>query len=188
MDETHQRMSFIPANNVYVGPKNAKSAVELLEALNGQLYPGTTGNTSLTNESTPASVVFQGGFMNKPITSVREMENGDIIFKYMPKGRLKCPVLRNAEDITFESFKLKWDVSENAMWYDIVVYGVDEDERRTENPVFRADSLNVPACIVTLDLNIKDMFIPFPQWQTIMKILHFRFSVKWNCQLMVLVR
>ncbi len=150
-DETHQRMSFIPANNVYVGPKNAKSAVELLEALNGQLYPGTTGNTSLTNESTPASVVFQGGFMNKPITSVREMENGDIIFKYMPKGRLKCPVLRNAEDITFESFKLKWDVSENAMWYDIVVYGVDEDERRTENPVFRADSLNVPACIVTLD-------------------------------------
>lgn len=82
---THQRMSFIPANNRYVGPYNAESSADLLNALGGQPYPGTEGNTALTNETTPASLVFTGTRMNKPITQIRELENGDIVLKYMPK-------------------------------------------------------------------------------------------------------
>lgn len=83
---THQRMSFIPANNRYVGPYNAESSADLLNALGGQPYPGTEENTALTNETTPASLVFTGTWMNKPITQIRELENGDIVLKYMPKG------------------------------------------------------------------------------------------------------
>lgn len=100
---THQRMSFIPANNRYVGPYNAESSADLLNALGGQPYPGTEGNTALTNETTPASLVFTGTWMNKPITQIRELENGDIVLKYKPKGRLEAPVVETAVEMALNS-------------------------------------------------------------------------------------
>ena len=116
---THQRMSFIPANNRYVGPYNAESSADLLNALGGQPYPGTEGNTALTNETTPASLVFTGTRMNKPITQIRELENGDIVLKYMPKGRLEAPVVETAVEVASNSFKFSWSPSENATFYTV---------------------------------------------------------------------
>ena len=138
---THQRMSFIPANNRYVGPYNAESSADLLNALGGQPYPGTEGNIALTNETTPASLVFTGTWMNKPITQIRELENGDIVLKYKPKGRLEAS----------NSFKFSWSPSENATFYTVKVYGISGDEQWTEHPVFVADSLSETCCTVRLD-------------------------------------
>lgn len=146
---THQRMSFIPANNRYVGPYNAESSADLLNALGGQPYPGTEGNTALTNETTPASLVFTGTRMNKPITQIRELENGDIVLKYMPKGRLEAPVVETAVEVASNSFKFSWSPSENATFYK--VYGISGDGQWTEHPVFIADSLSGTSCTVLLD-------------------------------------
>ena len=148
---THQRMSFIPANNRYVGPYNAESSADLLNALGGQPYPGTEGNTALTNETTPASLVFTGTWMNKPITQIRELENGDIILKYMPKGRLETPVVETAVEVASNSFKFSWSPSENATFYTVKVYGISGDEQWIEHPVFVADSLSETCCTVRLD-------------------------------------
>ena len=148
---THQRMSFIPANNRYVGPYNAESSADLLNALGGQPYPGTEGNTALTNETTPASLVFTGTRMNKPITQIRELENGDIVLKYMPKGRLETPVVETAVEVASNSFKFSWSPSENATFYTVKVYGISGDGQWTEHPVFIADSLSGTSCTVLLD-------------------------------------
>ena len=148
---THQRMSFIPANNRYVGPYNAESSADLLNALGGQPYPGTEENTALTNETTPASLVFTGTRMNKPITQIRELENGDIVLKYMPKGRLEAPVVETAVEVASNSFKFSWSPSENATSYTVKVYGISGDEQWTEHPVFIADSLSETCCTVRLD-------------------------------------
>lgn len=146
-----QRMSFIPANNRYVGPYNAESSADLLNALGGQPYPGTEGNTALTNETTPASLVFTGTRMNKPITQIRELENGDIVLKYMPKGRLEAPVVETAVEVASNSFKFSWSPSENATFYTVKVYGISGDGQWTEHPVFIADSLSGTSCTVLLD-------------------------------------
>lgn len=148
---THQRMSFIPANNRYVGPYNAESSADLLNALGGQPYPGTEGNIALTNETTPASLVFTGTWMNKPITQIRELENGDIVLKYKPKGRLEAPVVETAVEVASNSFKFSWSPSENATFYTVKVYGISGDEQWTEHPVFVADSLSETCCTVRLD-------------------------------------
>ena len=148
---THQRMRFIPANNRYVGPYNAESSADLLNALGGQPYPGTEGNTALTNETTPASLVFTGTWMNKPITRIRELENGDIVLKYMPKGRLEAPVVETAVEVASNSFKFSWSPSENATFYTVKVYGISGDGQWTEHPVFVADSLSETCCTVRLD-------------------------------------
>ena len=148
---THQRMSFIPANNRYVGPYNAESSADLLNALGGQPYPGTERNTALTNETTPASLVFTGTWMNKPITQIRELENGDIVLKYKPKGRLEAPVVETAVEMASNSFKFSWSPSENATFYTVKVYGISGDEQWTEHPVFVADSLSETCCTVRLD-------------------------------------
>lgn len=56
---SHQRMTIIPADNVWTGFSNSTD-----------LWP-MGQRDSLTNYSTPAATVYTGGFMNKPITSMR---------------------------------------------------------------------------------------------------------------------
>ena len=82
--------------------------------------------------------------MNKPITQIRELENGDIVLKYMPKGRLEAPVVETAVEVASNSFKFSWSPSENATFYTVKVYGISGDGQWTEHPVFIADSLSGP--------------------------------------------
>ena len=135
---SHQRLSFIPANNSYIGPYTATSATELINAMNGQLYPGTSQNTELSNETTPSSVVYTGGYMNKPIKQIKELENGDIVFKYMPKGVLQTPSSIKGEDVSDTSFKLIWDAVPNAEAYAVTIKEVNNDN---ENIIIKIDSV-----------------------------------------------
>ena len=56
---SHPRMSIIPADNVLTGFSNSTDTWPL------------AAKDSLTNYSTPAATVYQGGYMNKPITRMR---------------------------------------------------------------------------------------------------------------------
>lgn len=146
----HQRMSFIPANGMYVGPNNATSSNELVQAISGQPYPGATGNTWLTDDSAPAATVFAGTFLGKPITQIREMENGDIVFKFMAKGMLTQPVPSYDVQPEGTSFTFNWQDVPEAEYYAVEVYGVSDNDEITTDLLFSADSLSATSCLVEL--------------------------------------
>ena len=156
VDEDHQRMTFFPANNLYVGQYNASSSAELAHALSGQLYPGVSGNESLTDTSVPSSVVFAGGFMGKPIKQIREVENGDIVFKFMPKGRLEAPESVEVANIAEDGFSLTWSESGKAACYKVEVYGLDAAGGLEASPLSVVDSVYATSCRIAFSGEMAD--------------------------------
>jgi len=78
-DAEHQRCTIIHADN---------SAINSEKSLAGDTYPGTTGNTELTDTSTPAATLFNDNtngakFMGKSITDIIESYTGLISFKFI---------------------------------------------------------------------------------------------------------
>lgn len=121
-DASHQRMTIIPANNSLVGGNTPGiTSTVWRESLMGNLYPGTTENHELTNESTPASVVFVGQYMNKPIYDINETEDGIIVLKFNPLGTLPEPQELLSTDVTDTEATLMWDAVDEAEVYNIRV-------------------------------------------------------------------
>lgn len=145
VDGERQRMTFIPANNRYVGPYNAQSSADLINALGGQPYPGTSVNRALTDETVPASEVYAGGFMSQPIRQIRELESGDIVFKFMPKGVLEAPENLEVREMSSDGFTLAWTEAGRAACYAVEVYGVSDDASETQL-VFQKDSVYGGSC------------------------------------------
>lgn len=80
VDASHPRCTIINADNSTETENNADLA--------GDPFPGATGNTSLTDISTPAATLFNAAadgrkFMGKPVTDITESEDGLISFKFM---------------------------------------------------------------------------------------------------------
>lgn len=78
-DPSHQRCTIVQADNLS-GDDD--------ENLAGDPYPGTKGNTELTDTSTPAATLFNNNtdgrkYLGKPITEITESEDGLISFKFM---------------------------------------------------------------------------------------------------------
>ena len=78
----HQRMTFISAANDPTTVGNAGSFQEWTRALAGHLYPGTSLNYNLTDESTPAATVFTGGLMHQPIRDITEHSDGTVTLSF----------------------------------------------------------------------------------------------------------
>ncbi|MBR6169534.1 MAG: M6 family metalloprotease domain-containing protein [Bacteroidaceae bacterium] len=133
---SHQRMTIIPANNTLIGANNFKSTAEWTASLNGNLYPGTSDNHELTNESTPASVVFLGQYMSKPIYDIEETEDKIIVLKFNPLGTLEVPMELTPVDVTDTEATLMWDAVEGAEFYNIRVTDVFDEV------VLQADSIS----------------------------------------------
>lgn len=66
----HERVKLVPADQ-----KNEQGD-------SGDTYPGTSGNTSFTNNSKPAAEWHTGEKVGRPVTNIRE-ENGVILFDFM---------------------------------------------------------------------------------------------------------
>ena len=115
----HQRMTIIPANNSLIGSNNAKSSSEWQTSLLGNPYPGITGNHELTDSSTPASLVFTGNYMGKPLVDIEESKDGIITVKAMPLGTLEAPVGLTQEDAMPGSTTAVWDAVEGAELYNL---------------------------------------------------------------------
>ena len=117
VDPKHQRMTIIPANGTLIGSNNYSSQAEWQASLKGNPYPGTTENHELTDTSDPASLVFTGNYMGKPLVDIEETTDGIITLKVMPKGTLEAP-----DGLTFEnnepgSTTAIWDTVANAELY-----------------------------------------------------------------------
>lgn len=135
VDPNHTRYAIIPANNSYTGIARATSTQQIKDDFRGHLFPGNTDNRELTDDSTPASVVFTGGYMGKPIYDIQLTVDGVITLKYCPLGTLDTPAELTGENITDTEASLGWDTVENAEMYDIRVFGQFGDT------VFCADSI-----------------------------------------------
>ena len=134
---SHQRMSIIPANNSLVGGNTPGiTSARWAESLRGNPYPGTSENHELTDESTPASVVFAGQYMGKPIYDIEETEDDVIVLKFNPLGTLSKVIGLIPVDITETAAMLTWNAVKEAEAYNIRVWN-EFDEL-----VMQVDSIN----------------------------------------------
>lgn len=82
----HLRMDFVPADNVKDGisASNGSSAT-LFDGYKGDLYPGTSGNTSFTDTSVPAATLLTGStkLLGKPLYNIAQSDDGVISFSFL---------------------------------------------------------------------------------------------------------
>lgn len=109
---TRQRMTIVPADGVLSSYN-----------LQGDVYPGTTGNTYLSRYSLPAATVYNKNtdgslFLNKSVVDIKEAENGDISFiACMPE--LSAPAVKSSVEVGAGSFTVSWTPDAAAEEYDI---------------------------------------------------------------------
>lgn len=130
----HQSLTIIPANNTLMGSNNVTSRDVWQTSLQGNPFPGITDNHELTDETTPASMVYMGSLMHKPLVDIEETEDGVITVKVMPLGTLDAPKGLAYEDLGVCRTKAVWDAVENAEMYNLRVWSEGEE-------VFRQDSI-----------------------------------------------
>ena len=131
----HQSLTIIPANNSLIGSNTPNVDKDIWRtSLMGNPYPGITENHELTDESLPASMVYTGGFMGKPIVDIQETEDGVITLKVMPLGTLEAPTGLTLQDISFRKVTCVWDEVEEAERYNLRLY-------RDGELIFQQDSI-----------------------------------------------
>lgn len=129
--KNHPRYTLIPADNS-LDAYGDVTTQQFVASLKGDVWPGTSGNTELTNSSIPAAKVYTGGYMNKPIRGIK-YENSVISFNFMG-GVLTTPVALPATDVTESSFKANWEAVEGADEYLVQLHKVTELSDDTGEP------------------------------------------------------
>lgn len=76
----HQRCTIFHADN--------ESGSTTVKAIAGDPYPGTSGNTELSDSSAPAATLYNANaagkyYMSKPITNITQNDDGTIAFDFM---------------------------------------------------------------------------------------------------------
>lgn len=113
VNNTIQRMTIIPADNKLT-----------IRSEDADPYPGTTGNTSLTNYSTPAAALYTvnsdgSKLMNKSIDNIRESEDGLISFvACRPELGIPEPGDGTAQEGGNE-FTVTWPAVDRAVGYEL---------------------------------------------------------------------
>ena len=130
---SHQRMTLIPANNNFRGINHIYSPVEYAAVMAGNPYPGTSGNTELTDRSIPASTLYTPNvdgrlFMNAPVSDIEE-NDGCVsfcfggVYVHIPR-----PQALPAADVTVDGFTACWSSVPEATAYEVVIMARDTAE------------------------------------------------------------
>ncbi|MBP5195993.1 MAG: immune inhibitor A [Bacteroidaceae bacterium] len=123
-----QKMTILPANNTLNFINNVVAEQgweEYRRQVRGHMYPGTSGNTTVTDESVPATVVYTGDFLGQPIYDIFMDEEYHVHLKYMPRGILEAPTVFDSSAGQHQ-VTLSWEASENASCY-ALTYRVDDE-------------------------------------------------------------
>ena len=126
--KSEQKMTIVPANNTlnFINKVVKEQGWdEYRRQVRGHLYPGTSGNTSLTDETVPATVVYNGDFLGQPIYDIFMDEENHVHLKYMPRGILEPPTVFDSSAGQYQ-VTLSWQAPENASCY-ALTYRVDDD-------------------------------------------------------------
>ena len=130
----HQSLTIIPANGTLIGANNYTSVDDWRTSLQGNPFPGITENHELTDTSDPASIVYTGGYMSKPLYDIEETADGIITVKVMPLGTLEAPTDLTFEDVNYHQAKAVWSEVEGAELYNLQLWNEGE-------LVFQKDSI-----------------------------------------------
>lgn len=113
-----QRMTVIPADNTLTE-----------QTLSGDTWPGTSGNTALTDSSKPAATLYATNadgskLMGKPIEEIEE-SNGLIGFIFNGGVMLPIPVVQPDCEVTDNGFTAKWETAVGATEYEVELTSSD---------------------------------------------------------------
>lgn len=113
--KTHQRFSIIAADNKYTAT-----------SMDGDTYPGTSGNTELTDTSKPAATLFNANadgrkYMGKPITNIAESTDGLISFTFMNGESIDAPTEASLKSVinSTTDFTAQWGAVAEAESYNL---------------------------------------------------------------------
>ncbi|MBR5963713.1 MAG: M6 family metalloprotease domain-containing protein [Bacteroidaceae bacterium] len=109
-----QHMTIIPADD--------NTSTRYVTDLAGDLYPGPTNNTELSNYSTPSMRTHSGLYFNKPLTEIEET-NG-IVYATFMEGSGTSTLALDATDVTSYSFTAHWEALEDINEYSLEVYHI----------------------------------------------------------------
>lgn len=79
-DPAHRRFSIVYADNDH-SPRTANTST--WANYKGDLFPGTTAASSLTDTTTPSTAVFTGGALSQPLYNITETPEGLVTFSYL---------------------------------------------------------------------------------------------------------
>ena len=169
IDATHQRCTIIPADNQFwkTDQETGKNYIDQ-ESIMGDPYPGYTGNTSLTDTSTPPAAIFNTAgathFMGKPIEQITETDNR-ISFQFMGGEYIEPPHVLSPTAVSTTAFTANWQAVDGAKDYTIQLrysnWGSIADMK------FLADNLNGLASATTGNTDIGttlDNYMNAPGW------------------------
>lgn len=124
--KTHQRLSVIAADNKYTDA-----------TIEGDAFPGTSGNNELTDTSKPAATLFNANtdgrkYMGKPITDIAESEDGLISFSFMSTTTVDVPTNLASTIASPTSFTAQWGAVEGAESYNVELREKSDDSNIAE--------------------------------------------------------
>ena len=157
-DPSHQRLTVIPADNNFVSST---------AGIAGDAFPGTTNNTALTNNSTPASTLYHadadgGKLMNKPIDGITEDEDGLISF-WCGRPQMASPDPDDGVAVgDGSSFKISWPEVEGAKYYQVEVTEMGVVPANVEDALEHEFDFHE---FVTDEIGTKDISGSFPDYE-----------------------
>lgn len=131
-DASKQKMTILPANNRFENIFNLvydEGWDAYYDEVRGHLYPNGGENTSITDETLPASVVLTGTYLDQPIYDIVMDEEDHVHLKYMPRGTLEAPSVFSSEADTHQ-VTLSWSAPANASVYRLE-YSIEDDQPET---------------------------------------------------------
>ncbi len=129
---SHQRITILPADN------NLSDYT-----LSGDTYPGTSGNTSITDTSSPAAWLFNANsdgrkYLGKPVTDIAE-NDGKISFTFMNGISIDTPADPATKDITDNGFTATWSAVDGAESYNVELRQVTDNPSLDDSKKAEAD-------------------------------------------------
>ena len=155
-DIYHQRYSVVGASG------------EFTESID-DLFPGTSGNTSFTDVTNPASTLFNANedgtyFLHKPVENITESSDGTISFvactNYAP-----CPKSIQANTNDDGTVACSWSEVEDAVSYDVELKGEYLYPSPYNNIIIEEEFTNLPKEEGTEDISGElDNYLDNPSW------------------------
>lgn len=132
--DSYQHMTIIAANDCYKGTNSAKDANEWYSTLAGNLFPGSTYNYNLTDDTTPYGGFSEGNLIHKPLRNITENEDGSITLCYCTNGKLDAPGMPEVSNIGSNEFTATWADVVNATHYAYELYCDQLPVRQGDTP------------------------------------------------------
>lgn len=106
-----EHMVVIPADN------------DITSGMAGDPYPGTTGNTELSDYSTPSAIFHKGGMAHKPLTKIEERDS--VVYLNVLEGSESATTALAADKIKAYSMTAHWQRKNGVNSYMVEFYLIE---------------------------------------------------------------